>query len=203
MSYSVHGPICDINSATLNSELAPVVMERLSRSLRNAASLQAETWVLHPGTHGALSWALPGLDGGVNLRSLRKLTQMGRKLGVQVAMENISSSLAILSTVRDFRALYAGWGNAPGLALDLGHSHIRRETEAFMKRLGERIVHVHAHDNKGDFDRHLAGGSGTIPWARVLQSLLDTGFKGRIGVESTTGPFSSLSRLRRLLRSLQ
>ncbi len=203
VSYSVHGPICDINPATLNSELDSIVMGRLARSLENAASLGAETWILHPGTHGALSWVLPGIDGRVNLRSLQQLARMGLKLKVQVAIENISSTLAILGRVGDFEKLYKEWRSAPDMALDLGHSHLRGETEEYMKRLGRHIVHVHAHDNKGDFDKHLAVGKGTVPWARVLRSLANTGFKGRIVVESTKRPFSSLSRVQKLWRSLQ
>ena len=91
VTYSVHGPICDLNLATLNPELRSIVMKRLAKSVENAASLDAETWVLHPGTHGALSWVLPGMDRRVNLRSLQQLARLGEKFKVQVAMENISS----------------------------------------------------------------------------------------------------------------
>ncbi len=203
VTYSVHGPICDINPATLNPELRSIVMKRLARSLENAASLDAETWVLHPGTHGALSWVLPGIDQRVNLRSLQQLAKMGQKLNVQVAIENISSGLAVLGRAGDFQTLYKNWKRAPDMALDLGHSHIKGETEAYLNRLGSHIVHVHAHDNKADFDKHLAVGKGTVPWARVLRSLNKIGFKGRIIVESTSGPYSSLSKIQTLLRSFQ
>ncbi len=203
VSFSVHGPICDLNPASLNSELVSIVMRRLERSLENAASLRAETWVLHPGTHGALSWVLPGRDRMVNRRSLERLARLGARLKVQVAIENISSSLAILGQVRDFQQLYKQWSSAPNMALDLGHSHIKGETEEYTKWLARHIVHVHAHDNRGDLDRHLAIGKGTVPWNHVLQSLARIGFNGRIIVESTKGPFSSLSMIRKLWRSLQ
>ena len=203
VTYLVHGPICDLNPATLNPELRSIVMKRLATSLENAASLDAETWVLHPGTHGALSWVLPGIDRQVNLRSLQQLARLGRKLKVKVAIENISSGLAILGRVGDFRELYGDWTGVPDMALDLGHSHIKGETEAYLNRLGSHIVHVHAQDNKGDFDKHLAVGKGTVPWARVLRSLNKIGFKGRIIVESTSGPYSSLSKIQKLWRSLQ
>ncbi len=203
VAYSVHGPICDLNPASLNPKLGGIAMRRLERSLENTAALGAETWVLHPGTHGALSWVLPGRDREVNLRSLQRLARLGAKLKVQVAIENISSSLAILSRVEDFQQLYKEWSNAPNIALDLGHSHIKGDTEEYTRLLAKHIVHVHAHDNKRDFDRHLAIGKGTVPWKPVLRSLAETGFDGWIIVESTKGPFSSLSRIQNLWRSLQ
>ncbi len=203
VSFSVHAPICDLNPASLNSQLGRIAMRRLERSLENTTALGAETWVLHPGTHGALSWVLPRRDRMVNLRSLQRLARLGAKLKVQFAIENISSSLAILGQVGDFRQLYREWNSAPNIALDFGHSHIKGDTEEYTEALAGHIVHVHAHDNKGDFDRHLAIGRGTVPWKDVLRSLAETGFDGRIIVESTTGPFSSLTKIQKLWRSLQ
>jgi len=150
VTNSVHGTICDLNPATLNPELRSIVMKRLATSLENAASLDAETWVLHPGTHGALSWVLPEINRRVNLRSLQQLATLGQKLKVKITIENISSGLAILGRVRDFRELYRDWTLAPDMALDLGHSHIKGETEAYLNRLASHIFHVHAQDNKGD-----------------------------------------------------
>ncbi len=118
-------------------------------------------------------------------------------------IENISAGLAILRRVDDFQRLYQGWNKPPGLVLDVGHSHITGETHLFINRLGERIVHVHAHDNTGDFDKHLAVGGGSISWKSVLGGLLEIGFEGHIVVESVKAPFASLARIGKLLLSLQ
>ena len=203
VSFSVHGPICDLNTATLNHELSRVVMARLESSLEHASILGAKVWVLHPGTHGALSWVLPGQDWKVNLGRVRRIQSLGRKLGVEVLIENISAGLAILGRAADFTRFYRTWHGAPDLALDFGHSHIRGETDLFLKKLGGRIRHVHASDNMGDFDKHLAVGAGSVKWRRVLASLLEMGFEGTVVVESVRGPFSSLRRIGGLLRSLQ
>ncbi len=120
-----------------------------------------------------------------------------------VAIENISAGLAILGRVADFQRLYRGWSRQPGLALDVGHSHIKGETDLFLRKLGESIVHVHAHDNMGDFDKHLAVGGGSIRWKNVLSGLLETGFDGHIVVESVKAPFASLAKIAKLLVSLQ
>lgn len=203
LSYSVHAPICDLNLASLNTEISSIVLERMRMSLQYASMLGANVWVIHPGTHGALSWVLPGEDWRANEKNMRLLQAIGRKLGVEVVVENISASLAILGRVRDFRRLYSEWKGAPGITLDVGHSHMKGETSLFLTSLAHRLKHVHAHDNHGDFDKHLAAGSGGVKWKSVLAGLVKSGFEGRIVVESVKGPSASLARIRKLLGSLQ
>ncbi len=201
--YSVHGPICDLNLATLNPEVRPQVVQRMERSLRNAASLGAKTWVLHPGIHGALSWVHPGVDWKANLSNIQRLQRLGKNLRVEVTIENISAGAAVLSHVRDFGRLYRELPDAPSMTLDVGHSHLKGETQGFLTKHGKKIRHIHIHDNKGDFDTHLAVGSGVIRWRETMQMILDSGFEGDLIIESVKGPFASLARVKKLLRSLQ
>lgn len=203
VSFSVHGPFCDLNLATLNSDLRPNVLGRMERSLRYSALLGARSWVLHPGTHGALSWVNRGEDWAINLNNMKRLCGLGRKHGIQVSIENISAGYAILGHVKDFLRLYREWSKAPGMTLDVGHSHLKQETEQYLEKLGGRIRHVHVHDNNRDFDTHLAVGAGTIRWRRFLASLVQAGFEGNIVVESVKGPFASYASVGKILRSLQ
>jgi len=202
VSYTVHGPICDLNLATLNSELQPRILKRMMESLTNAASLEAETWVLHPGTHGALSWVHRGDDWKVNRTNIETLQTRGKKLGIPVTIENISAGYAVLGSVKDFLRLYREWRTGPDMTLDIGHSHIKNETELFLKKLRDRIRSVHLHDNNGDVDTHLALGAGTLDWKRTIKTLVESGFDGKIIVESVKGPYASLVKVEKLLRSL-
>ncbi len=203
LTLTVHGPICDLNIATLNKEIRPHVLERMEKSLRHSASLGAKTWVLHPGTHGALSWIHKGEDWEVNLDNMKRLQSLGKDTGVEVTIENISAAHAVLGRAKDFLRLYHEWPGAPNMTLDVGHSHIKGETEKILSALGGKVSHVHVHDNNGDLDTHRAIGSGTIPWKEVFESLETTGFDGDIVVESVRGPFASYERVQKLLNSLQ
>lgn len=203
LSFSVHGPICDLNLATLNSDIRPHMLRRMERSMRYSALLGAKSWVLHPGTHGALSWVNHGEDWAVNLNHMKRLSGLGRKHGVEVSIENISAGYAILRHVKDFLRLYRGWSRAPRMTLDVGHSHLKQETEQYLAKLGNRIRNVHVHDNNRDFDTHLAVGAGTIRWRKFLTSLFQAGFEGNIVVESVKGPFASYASVGKILRSLQ
>ena len=203
VSYTVHGPMSDLNLASLNGEASALALRRLKRSLTYSSSLEAMTWVLHPGTHGALSWIRPSDDWKVNRSRLELMQRMAKRLQVPLAIENISLGSAILRRVEDFLRLYEDWQAAPRMCLDIGHSHINLETDDFLKKLGNRIGHVHAHDNRGGLDRHLAVGTGTIHWKKTLASLVRTGYSKRVIVESVKGPFASYKKVRDLLRSLQ
>jgi len=202
ITFTVHGSICDLNLATLSPEVRPRVLRRMERSLRLSALLRARKWVLHPGTHGALSWIHHGEDWMVNLDSMKRLHTLSRKLGVEIVIENISAGHAILGGVKDFLRLYREWPKAPGITLDAGHSHIRHETEEYLGRLSTQIRHVHVHDNLGDLDTHQAVGSGTVRWPGFLSSLMNTGFSEDIVIECVKGPFASYDRVREILGSL-
>ena len=64
-----------------------------------------------------------------------------------------------------------------GVCFDLGHAFCsasegtRVPPEAWIEILGNRIVHVHLHDNDGLHDRHWPLGEGKIPFERLLSLL--------------------------------
>ena len=203
VSYTVHGPMSDLNLASLNVEASALTLRRLKRSLTLSSSLEAMTWVLHPGTHGALSWIRPRNDWKINRSRLELLQRMANNLQIPLAIENISLGSAILRGVEDFLRLYEEWAAAPKMCLDVGHSHINLETDDFLRKLVRSLGHVHVHDNRGGVDRHLAVGAGTIHWKKTLESLVRTGYSRRVIVESVKGPFASYKKVRDLIRSLQ
>ncbi len=202
ISYSVHGPICDLNLATLNYDVSNLVMKRLENSMGHASSLEATIWILHPGTHGALSWVTPGEDLKANLSRIRLLKQLGDRFNVGILLENISANLAILGRASDFHQLYREWRNAPGMTLDIGHASIRGETRKYLPSLANHVKHVHAHDNDGTIDKHMQVGAGRVDWKWTIRALTDSEFQGKIVVESVKGPFASLTSLQKLLKSI-
>jgi Sugar phosphate isomerases/epimerases len=52
-----------------------------------------------------------------------------------------------------------------------------------IQKLSGHLRMVHAHDNHGGGDEHLAPGAGFIDWNRVLMELDRTGFHGGIILE--------------------
>jgi sugar phosphate isomerase/epimerase len=74
-----------------------------------------------------------------------------------------------------------------GIALDVGHAHLRGgDPAAAARRLAPHLRHVHLHDNHGARDEHLPPGQGSIEWIPLLAALRDAGYAGPWMVELRT-----------------
>lgn len=71
-----------------------------------------------------------------------------------------------------------------GAVLDVAHLHAQKEILPLsVEKLGTRIRFVHAADNDGRDNNHLAPGRGTVDWSGVLIALKKHGFNGYIGLD--------------------
>jgi len=64
------------------------------------------------------------------------------------------------------------------LTFDIGHANVKRGHDIFIQNF-DRIANLHLHDNKGDYDKHLALGKGEIDF-----SIIPRDFDGYITLES-------------------
>lgn len=70
-----------------------------------------------------------------------------------------------------------------GVCFDTSHTTLGRHWERFMEVAGNRLVHVHANDHRGQHDDHLPPGDGTIDWNTVRRDLESIHFDGWIVLE--------------------
>ena len=71
-----------------------------------------------------------------------------------------------------------------GAVLDTGHLHAQKEMLVLsVEKLGGRIHAVHASDNDGQTNLHLAPGKGTVDWEGLFQALQKQGFSGYVAVD--------------------
>ena len=91
-----------------------------------------------------------------------------------------------------------------GLHLDIGHANLQvphNMTEDILKAYGDRLRHVHLHDNKGgDQDMHLPLGAGTVDLPRSMRALHSVGYDGTITLEVFTPDRHHLTYSRDVLR---
>lgn len=79
-----------------------------------------------------------------------------------------------------------------GLCLDLGHWHcyaggvVRRDLTDWVGALGQRLKHLHLHDNDGSGDQHLGLGRGAIPFAELFAALAAHGLTPSMTLEPHT-----------------
>ena len=71
-----------------------------------------------------------------------------------------------------------------GAVLDTGHLNAQKEILPLsVEKLGPRIHYVHASDNDGLTNQHLAPGKGTVDWDGVALALKKHGFTGHVAVD--------------------
>lgn len=71
-----------------------------------------------------------------------------------------------------------------GAVLDTAHLNAQKEILALsVEKLGPRIFFVHAADNDGRVNDHVAAGRGTVDWDGVFQGLKKHGFSGYLAID--------------------
>ncbi|HUR44907.1 MAG TPA: sugar phosphate isomerase/epimerase family protein [Candidatus Saccharimonadales bacterium] len=137
-----------------------------------------------------------------NLKSLTELLVTARGNGIGLMIENVPEHF---NTASELAQLL---DPLPDLALhlDIGHCNLRvpeNTTEEILKRFGQRLRHVHLHDNKGGTaDLHLPLGTGNIDMAKQLRLLRSTGYDETITLEVFTADKHYLGYSRDVLRQI-
>ena len=71
-----------------------------------------------------------------------------------------------------------------GAVVDTGHQHAQKEILPLsIEKLGDRVYCLHASDNDGETNQHLALGRGTVDWDGVFLALKKHGFSGYVAVD--------------------
>jgi sugar phosphate isomerase/epimerase len=135
-----------------------------------------------------------------NLESLRELLDDSERLGVALMLENLPTEF---NTARQLSDLLDALPQL-GLHLDIGHANLKvpyNTTEEILAAYGDRLRHVHLHDNKGgDDDLHLPLGAGNVDLPRAMRALHEVGYDGTITLEVFSPDRQHLAYSRDVLR---
>jgi len=195
----VHAPFAGINIALPSPDLRRAIFKRLKKSIFYAGQLDCRLWLFHPGLQTGVSHFYPELDWQVNLDSVRALLKIGRKEGVEIAIENVPEPYPfVLKNAQDFSRFYDELNEDIGLVLDVAHANLNRQIQDFIRQFPEKIVHMHVSDNDGVHDLHLGIGYGTIDWESVAKAVKEAKYSNVIMLESIEYVEESLQTLRKL-----
>ena len=187
--WQVHGPWrCPPFDDTVENRAER--FEKMERSIRGAAILGAEYWVVHPimpfGTQDILIDKVAETR-ALNLEFMDKLLQVAKREGVTVCLENMPFLDFSLSSPADI-AEFIKEINDPAfmMCLDTGHANMHKDWHTPSESIREysSIIKVlHVHDNKGRQDEHLVPFFGNIDWKAFSEALHETGFDGVMSLE--------------------
>ncbi|HEY3779867.1 MAG TPA: sugar phosphate isomerase/epimerase family protein [Fimbriimonadaceae bacterium] len=137
-----------------------------------------------------------------DIESLREIIAFGADLGVGVMIENLPHDF------NDAHQLGELLDPLPelGLHLDYGHSNLevpKNTAGEILKQYGERLKHVHMHDNRGgNQDLHMPLGTGNIDYYDEVKSLKECGYDGTITLEVFSPDRHFLEYSRDVLRGI-
>jgi sugar phosphate isomerase/epimerase len=199
LKYSIHAPFADINIASPSKPMLKAILKRLEKSISNTNAINAYTWVFHPGLQTGISMFYPGTDWIQNQKTIRLLLKIAEDYDVKIAIENVPEPFPFLmKSVEDFTKFFEETNNID-FVFDVGHANLNGQIERFLTAFGDKIVHIHAHDNNGIHDQHLGIGYGNINWRTFANTLKRISFDKTIVVESVEHIEESVQKLNHLL----
>ena len=198
--YTVHAPFADINIASPSKPMLNASIKRLEQSMAFASDLNAQLWVFHPGAKTGISSFYPNQDWKQNNLSIQKLHETAEKYGLNTAIENLPEKYGfIMRNPEDFQRFYKETSlNDVGIVLDVGHANLENQTLNFLRKLPDKIVHMHLSDNAGENDQHLGIGHGKINWQQIAETLREIAYDKNIIIEAIENVPESLQKLREM-----
>jgi sugar phosphate isomerase/epimerase len=170
---TAHLPFKNINIASVYQYVRDSSVELLS-GMVDSLSDYVRIVTIHTG------YASPSVSGGTekaienNILSLAKVCDRAGQYDIMVGVENAMNEKYMVG--RNFAEMDrvikgVNRGNV-GLTFDVGHARLTGNVEDYVDKK-EYIVEIHAHDNFGYTDEHLALGHGKINWDYVYDKFKD------------------------------
>ncbi|MCE5336275.1 MAG: sugar phosphate isomerase/epimerase [Desulfobacteraceae bacterium] len=174
---TVNNNLADMNPGHLNES-----MNQLKETIRMCRRIGARLVVIHPGRYSDI---FPYCDQINHTKftpevlkqaaierfktSLKEAALFAESHDVVIGLENYSSKSHCLLTCAEDIAEWVDGINSPALkvTLDIGNANMEGSIKKVINVLGDRIGHVHLHDNKGDELLHGELGSGGIDWTSL------------------------------------
>ncbi len=176
LKYSVHSPFMDVNIASVQEKSRANSIDQIKASIDLANEIDAEAVVVHPGFAPFLAnkYFLDRVYEYSN-ESIRELGEYGEDLGVLTTIENMPTFDGMLYyDMNDLNDLLVSLDMS--MTLDIGHAN--HAGYAPDEMIFDSIKHIHAHDNFGDEDAHLAFGEGSIDLKYIINKLEEKNYDG-------------------------
>lgn len=181
-------------------EVRQAAVAELRRCLYKFAEVGARWMNIHPDRHTPFHPRSFYIQ--QNLQSLGELLPDVKKTGVSLMIENLPGDYNSAAQVGELLDPIPELG----LHLDIGHANLQvpqNMTGEILRAYGDRLRHVHLHDNKGGHaDLHLPLGAGNLDLNQTVCDLQACGYDGTITLEVFTPDKQYLAYSRDRLKSV-
>lgn len=201
LGITMHGPFMDLNPGALEPLVKEATLRRFRQTLVLAKSCNARLTVFHPGFdrwhYGGRSE--PWLEASLDFWPV--IIEQAADQNCHLALENIFdvSPQPLADLLRELNSPWVGH------CFDIGHWNLFAEVslEEWFSALGDRLVHLHLHDNDGTSDAHLPIGEGNINFSSLFELLgpMQKSLFATLEVHSKPGLLRSLPLFAPLFRS--
>lgn len=196
-AIAIHGPLVGMEYAHLDHLIRDAVNHRLDMTFDVAMRLRASRVVLHGGYSPLIdlfklqeTW----LAGNVEFwqREIRRWANAGIVIVLENDTDKLPDLLVQLVNEVDNPSL--------GLCMDIGHQHMFSELDPleWVRRMNNRLWHIHLHDNDRTGDNHWSIGRGTIDFEPFYAALLEHVPQATLSLEVEDSMEVKMGDLRRL-----
>jgi sugar phosphate isomerase/epimerase len=174
---TLHQPIFDGRGSSWSKHVPPSInlidvektrridaMDEVKRALEAAEQIDIDSMVLHLGTAND-TWNERTLD--ISMTAVEHIKAFAAPLGVKTLIETLPNDVTTPEHLMEM--LRIGHLDSVNVCLDVGHMNLHGMggVAAAFQILGDRIKHLHLHDNGGEKDEHCWPGEGTVKWDDV------------------------------------
>jgi sugar phosphate isomerase/epimerase len=107
--------------------------------------------------------------------SLMRLAPTAEANGIRLAVECLPRT-CLGNSAQEIEALISVH---PGIGICCDVNHLFKEPpEAFIRKLGSRIITTHISDNDGLDEKHWMPGEGVLNWKEIITAFAETGYSG-------------------------
>ena len=186
--WSFHLPFaCEFNIASPDEELRQYSVGVLGREIEKIAPFGVKIFVVHPST-GPIEDEQRHLYMAASKRSLAELSQIARKAGATLCVENlprhglghdVKEMVELASADENLRVCF----DVNHLLTVYGGTHLE-----FVKQLGDKIVTTHMSDYDFVDERHFFPGNGKINWEELITAMEVADYNGPFLFEGGFSP---------------
>jgi sugar phosphate isomerase/epimerase len=120
------------------------------------------------------------------VKSFKEIVRFGKKYKMKILIEN-----AVKIGYNDIKCFKYLINNVPnlGMCLDVAHAFIigdMKNIRNYITTFGNKLEHIHMHDNHRNYDEHLPIGKGKINYPYVVKMLKKIGYDKTITFEIFT-----------------